>query len=450
MKGATILAADDDLVALNLLEEVLRGEGYEVITSSGGAEAIQAAHNNSLDAALIDLRMPDFDGIHVMREILSLQKDVPVIVVTAFADMPSAMTAIHAGAYDFLSKPYGMAEIKTILRRALKARISAGTPGTAPMDPIDSANQSAETTLIGKSPAIISVYNQVARVSQIDVTVLLTGETGTGKEQVARAIHFGGGRAALPFAVFDCASVPELLFESELFGHERGAFTGAQAQRQGILETAGDGTCFVDEIGELPLTLQGKLLRVLQEKTIRRVGGNKAIPFHARIVAATNRDLGRMVSEGRFREDLFYRLDVIKIHLPPLRERLGDVPILADYFLSRLVKDGGTRIRIVPEAMARLEAYPWPGNVRQLENVIQRIAAMNPSSVLLPEYLPPEITAYLPNRGSLPAPDPTLHGVKLQHIIEALERAGGNKSRAAQILGIDRRTLYRILDRGKN
>ena len=446
MVGANVLVVDDDTVALDLLVEVLRGEGYTAIPAAGGREAIDAARREVLDAALIDLRMPDMDGIQLLKEIKRLQPDLPIILLTAFADMSTASAAIHAGAFDYLSKPFRMEDIKVMLRRALDSGWAAANAGAAR----ETQHAALVDGLIGKSPAMVTVYKGVARLSSLDVTVLLTGETGTGKEQVARAIHLDGARATMPFAVVDCASMPESLFEAELFGHERGAFTGAQAQRLGILETAGAGTCFLDEIGELPAALQGKLLRVLQERTIRRVGGNQTITLRARVIAATNRDLAALVKEGRFREDLFYRLNVVEISIPPLRERAEDIPLLVEHFLDIHTRQtaGGAR-RVSPKAMASLVSYHWPGNVRQLENVIQRVVALSPSPMISLEDMPEEIRGGAIAQAPAPQPDgtQTLDQIRRQQIFDVLERVGGNKMQAARVLGINRRTLYRILAR---
>ncbi len=442
-KAATrILVADDDPVARDLLVEVLQGEGYESVAASGAAESIALARGTPFQLALIDLRMPDGNGLQVLKELKDVQPALPVVIVTAFADMETAVAAIRAGASDYLSKPFRMDEIRDTVRRTLKASRPSARAARARERPSTEA-------LVGKSPAMVAVYKLVARVAGNDATVLITGETGTGKEQVARAIHQASPRAQLPFLAVDCTALPETLFESELFGHERGAFTGAHAQRQGMLEAAGAGTCFLDEIGELSPALQAKLLRTLQERTIRRVGGNQTIPLRARILAATNRDLARLVRQGRFREDLLYRIDVVRINVPALRERREDVPLLVQYFLNKYAAEGTTP-EVSPEALAVLSAYDWPGNVRQLENVIHRALAVSPAATtLLPEDLPAELRGAAVPAAPAESPGTNLHELKRRHVMEVLERVGGNKLRAAQLLGIDRRTLYRILERGE-
>jgi DNA-binding NtrC family response regulator len=440
---ARIVIADDDPVARELLVEVLAAEGYAPVAAAGGAEAVQLAQGMPCQLALIDLKMPDYDGMQVLKQLKSLQPDLPVIILTAFADMDTAVAAIRAGAHDYLSKPFRMDEIKETVRRTLKAaKRSRG--------PRDSAPKVGSERLVGKSPAMVAVYKLVARVANSDATVLITGATGTGKEQVARAIHQASQRAKEPFVALDCTALPETLFESELFGHERGAFTGAHSQRRGMLETAGAGTCFLDEIGELSPALQAKLLRALQEKVIRRVGGNQTIPLRARIIAATNRDLARLVRQHEFREDLLYRLDVMRVDVPPLRERREDIPLLIEHFLNKYGgKEGAPAI--APETMVVLYGYDWPGNVRQLENIIHRAVAVSAAATIFPEDLPPEIKSGQSTiDGAVDSPVMNLKQLKKRHVLEVLDQVGGNKLRAAQILGIDRRTLYRILERAEN
>ncbi len=438
---ARILVADDDPVARDLLVEVLQGEGYESVAAGGAAESIALAGRGPFSLALIDLRMPDGDGLGVLKELKAVQPQLPVIIVTAFADMETAVAAIRAGASDYLSKPFRMDEIRDTVRRTLKASRAAATKARTP-------EKAPVETLVGKSAAMVAVYKLVARVAGNDANVLITGETGTGKEQVARAIHQASPRAQQPFVAVDCTALPENLFESELFGHERGAFTGAHAQRQGMLEAAGAGSCFLDEIGELSPALQAKLLRSLQERTIRRVGGNQVIALRARIIAATNRDLARLVRQGEFREDLLYRIDVVRINVPPLRERREDIPLLVQHFINKYAAQGSAP-ELSPDALALLSTYAWPGNVRQLENVIHRAMAVSPSSTILPEDLPVELRGAAPAEVRVQDPGTNLRQLKRRHVLEVLERVGGNKLRAAQMLGIDRRTLYRILERGE-
>ena len=446
MTGApTILVADDDRVARDLLAEALGHEGYAVRSAGGGEECVRLAESHAFDVALVDLRMPDLDGVSVLTRLAAIQPDLPVVILTAFATIETAIGAMNAGAYDYLSKPFRMEEIKVVVRRALELRRLARENLQYRQEL--HARLGFES-LVGQSPQMVEIYKLVARVAQLDTTVLIQGETGTGKELVARAIHRASARADRPFVVVDCAALPEALFESELYGHERGAFTGAFTARRGLLETSTGGTCFLDEIGELAPPLQAKLLRTLQDRVIRRVGGNDTIPVNVRIVAATNRELEKLTAEGAFREDLYYRLNVVTIAVPSLRERATDIPLLAQHFLEKFAHATGRPIRrLAPEALALLTAYHWPGNVRELEHVIERASALSASETLLPDDFPPHLRHEAERAPRLPAANMSLEDVKRWYVNKVLEEAGGNKVRAADMLGIDRRTLYRILDR---
>jgi two-component system, NtrC family, response regulator AtoC len=440
-----VLVADDDQVARELLAEALGREGYRVRVADGGEACLQLAEAEAFDLALVDLRMPDLDGLSVLKRLAARQPDLPVVILTAFATMATAIEAVNAGAADYLSKPFRMEEIKIVVRRTLEGRRLARENLQYRQEL--KARHGFET-LIGQSHQMTEIYKLVARVAGLDTTVLIDGETGTGKELVARAIHGASARADRPFVAVDCAALPETLFESELFGHERGAFTGALAARRGLLETSSGGTCLLDEIGELTAPLQAKLLRTLQERTIRRVGGNDAIPVNVRIVAATNRDLQKLAAEGAFREDLYYRLNVVTITVPPLRERAADIPLLAQHFLEKFAREGGRPVkRLAPEALAVLTAFRWPGNVRELEHAIERAVALSSAETILPDDFPAHLRHEPPRVPLLPSAGMTLEEVKRWYVNEVLEEAGGNKVRAAELLGIDRRTLYRILER---
>ena len=445
MATASILVADDDAVARELLVEVLTREGYRVRAAAGGAEAIRAAESEVFDVALIDLRMPDVDGLAVLARIRALDPAPPVFILTAFAAIETTIEAIRQGAYDYLSKPFRVDEIKLAVRRVLETERLVRENREFRQE---LRGRYGVERLIGQSPEMVDIYRLVARVAALDTTVLIQGETGTGKELVARAIHYASPRAERPFVAIDCAALPESLFESELFGHERGAFTGAVGSRRGLLETADGSTCFLDEIGELPLGLQAKLLRVLQERVLRRVGGNEPLPVNLRLIAATNRDLRKRVEDGAFREDLYYRLNGVAIMVPPLRERGADIPLLAHDFMQRYAAAAGKHLEgFAPEALALLSAHRWPGNVRELEHAIERAVALARSAMILPEDLPPEIRAETARTPELPAARMTLDEVKRWYVGTVLEGTGGNKVRAADLLGIDRRTLYRILER---
>ena len=439
-----LLVADDDEVARELLAEALGREGYRVRLAAGGEEYLRLAAAEPFDMALVDLRMPDLDGLGVLKRLAMIQPDLPVVILTAFATIETAIEAVAAGASDYLSKPFRMEEIKIVVRRTLDARRL--TRENLQFRQELKARYGFET-LVGQSHQMAEIYKLVARVASLETTVLIQGETGTGKELVARAIHDASARAGRPFVVVDCAALPETLFESELFGHERGAFTGAFAARRGLLEMSAGGTCLLDEIGELTTPLQAKLLRTLQERTIRRVGGNDPIPVDVRVVAATNRDLRKLAAEGEFRDDLYYRLNVVTITVPPLRERSSDIPLLAQHFLETFAHRTERPVkRLAPEALALLAAYHWPGNVRELENVIERAVALSSSETLLPDDFPPHLRE-ASRAPRLPAAGMTLEEVKRWYLNKVLEEAGGNKLRAAELLGIDRRTLYRILER---
>ena len=440
-----LLVVDDDQVARELLAETLGREGYRVHVAGGGEEALRLAGAEPFDMALVDLRMPDLDGLAVLKQLAMIQPDLPVVILTAFATIETAIEAVNAGAFDYLSKPFRMEEIKIVVRRTLDARRLARENLQYRQEL--GARYGFEA-LVGQSHQMVEIYKLIARMAALDTTVLIEGETGTGKELVARAIHGASARAARPFVVVDCAALPETLFESELFGHERGAFTGAFAARRGLLETSTGGTCFLDEIGELTAPLQAKLLRTLQDRSIRRVGGNDAIPVDVRVVAATNRDLRRLIADGGFRDDLYYRLNVVTITVPPLRERASDIPLLAQHFLEIFARRGGRAVkRLAPEAVALLTAYRWPGNVRELEHVIERATALSSSETLLLDDFPPHLHEERDRAPRLPSEGMTLEDVKRWYVNKVLEEAGGNKLRAAELLGIDRRTLYRILER---
>ncbi len=444
--AATVLVADDDPVARDLLVEVLERDGHRVHAAGGGEASIRLAETEVVDLALIDLRMPDLDGLKVLERLAALEPPVPVVILTAFATIDTAIEAIRAGAYDYLSKPFRIEEIRMVVRRALEAQRLA-------RENLEYRRELRERYgvegLVGQSPDMVALYKLVARVAPLDTTVLIEGETGTGKELVARAIHYASPRAHRPFVVVDCAALPETLVESELFGHERGAFTGALHARRGLLETADGSTCLLDEVGELTAPLQAKLLRVLQERVIRRVGGNDPIAVNVRIVAATNRDLKKRVEEGAFREDLYYRLNVVPIHVPALRERREDVPLLAQHFLRKYAGAAGKPVAgFAPEALALLTAHAWPGNVRELEHAVERAVALASSALVLPEDVPPEVRGGPAPPPTLPQQRMTLDALKVWYVNTVLEEAAGNKVRAAEILGIDRRTLYRILERG--
>jgi DNA-binding NtrC family response regulator len=450
-----ILIVEDDKVARELLDEILRGEGHAVEALPSGDEAIARAGKRDYDLVISDVRLGDSaSGFDVLAAFQQKAAETPVILITAFGDVTGAMAAIQKGAYDYVSKPFNVGELTLTVSRALERtrlieenRAARAREGDKPPH-IES--------IVGAAPAMLDVYKMVARVAPTMSTVLVVGESGTGKELVARAIHTHSPRANGPFVAVNCTALTESLLESELFGHAKGAFTGAVASKRGIFEEAQGGTVFLDEIGDVAGKMQAQLLRVLQEGEIRRVGGSEPIKVDVRVVAATNKELEEEVKAARFREDLYFRINVVTIRLPPLRERPSDIPLLVDHFLAKYAarerrQDAG----VAPQAMALLQRYGWPGNVRELENVIERALALSKDGVILPSDLPPEIAqedgsasgAATAPGGALVEDRPTLAELERRYIELILRETGGNKKRAAEILGIDRRTLYRTLER---
>ncbi|HSF30592.1 MAG TPA: sigma-54 dependent transcriptional regulator [Candidatus Tectomicrobia bacterium] len=447
MAGAIhILAVDDDVVACDLLREVLEQEGYQVSTATTGQEAIDLSREVPIDLAIIDIRMPDVSGIEVLKALKRVNAQMPVLMTTAYSSMNTAIEAIREGAYDYLSKPCKMEELSLTVKRALEQYQLLRENQYFRQE---LREKYKFENIVGTTPGMLAVYKTVARLVDSKATVLIQGESGTGKELIARAIHFNGPRAERPFVAVECASLAESLLESELFGHVRGAFTGAVETKKGLFETADGGTIFLDEIAEISLGLQAKLLRVLQEHEIRRVGSTQPIQLDVRVIAATNKDVETLVKAGRFREDLFYRLNVVTLHLPPLRERQEDIALLANHFLRKYSEADHKLIsHITPEAMELLCGYHWPGNVRELEHTIERAVTLTMNSALLPGDLPPRLQQQTVGLSLSTAPRLlTLEELEKQHIQAVLRATEGNKKRAAQILGINRRSLYRMAKR---
>ncbi len=453
---ARILIADDDKVSGQLFSEVLEGEGYRVHRVQSGDDALTLIGKDCPDLLIVDVRMPGTSGLQVTRTVHEKYPHLAVVVMTAFGSIETAVEAIREGAFDFISKPMNLEELKKIVRRALAQGVRSN--GASARQPEVEESQ-ALGTVIGKSPPMVEVYKTIARAAPTKSTVLILGESGTGKELIARAIHDHSPQAARPFVAVDCGALTETLLASELFGHVRGAFTGAVADKQGVFEEADDGTCFLDEIGNVSLDMQAKLLRVLQEHEVRRVGSQKWIKVNVRVIAATNKDLGELIRCGMFREDLYYRLKVITIDLPPLRNRQEDIPPLTQYFLQRYRRESGKPVTAIAEpAMALLCRYSWPGNIRELENVIERAVVLSNQAVLTAEDLPAEIRDPSTQAASLRVPGnkafsiddiPTLEEVKKRYILHVISESDGNISRAAKKLSIDRRSLYRMLVRYK-
>jgi DNA-binding NtrC family response regulator len=444
-----VLVIDDDQSMCELMAEVLASSGYSVEWRVRGDEGLELLRERDFDVVITDVNLETMNGLDLCRIVTENRPDTPVIVITAFGNMSSAIAAIRAGAYDFINKPVDMTALTQAIERAvqhrhLRERVRR-LRGAAQV-------HQGISELTGASRAMLKVYDLIHRVADADTTVLLSGESGTGKELVARALHDHGSRSQMPFVAINCAAVPANLLESELFGHVKGAFTDARVTRQGLLEQATGGTLLLDEIGEMPLEMQPKLLRVLQEKMVRPVGGNIAVPVNARIIAATNRDLEIEVEEKRFREDLFYRLNVVQIHIPPLRMRGEDVLLLANHFVKKFVERTGKNvIGISGEAAKKLLEYDWPGNVRQLENSMERAVALTRTDHIQIEDLPERISRFESSASTLTEVNTqhvlSLDQIEKRHIQRALKNANGNKTQAAKALGVDRRTLYRKLER---
>ncbi len=447
-----IIVVDDEPGMREFLEIMLQKDNYLVSTASDGAEAIQRIENDLFDLAVVDVQMPVMNGIEVLKKINEKCPETTVIMITAFASHETAIEAMKLGAYDYITKPFKIDEIKLVIRKALdKKRLEREN---------SRLKKELETkygfgNIIGRSPAIVKIFELIKRVSELKVNVLITGESGTGKELVARAIHYSGARHDGPFVPVNCGAIPETLMESELFGYRRGAFTGALRDKRGLFEEASGGTIFLDEIADLPLHLQVKLLRVIEERSIRPLGSTEPVLIDIRVIAATNKKLEEEVSKGRFREDLFYRLNVIKMILPPIRERKEDISPLAIHFIGKYAREMGKDIRgISPKALEILENYHYPGNVRELENIVARCVALETFNVIRLETLPQLVsgkdyldleTGFSSNTGL----DMLLGNVEKKMIEKSLRSTGGNKTEAAKLLGITLRSLrYRLAKHG--
>jgi len=439
---ARILVVDDDPETLGLMMEILSREGYQVDTADDAETALHKVAQVSPDVVISDIRMPAMDGMALLSELRKRSDDSAlVILTTAYGSLKTAVDGIKAGAFDYLGKPFVIDDIRLVVRRAVEHKHVLGE-NQALREQLKERHRF--DNLIGRSPGMVTIYKTIARVAESESTVLLQGESGTGKELVARAIHANSLRRDGPFVAVDGGALAETLLESELFGHERGAFTGAVAAKKGLLEKAQGGTFFLDEVANLSPALQSKLLRVIQEREIRRVGRTEMQTVDVRLIAASNKDLKGLVHAGRFREDLYYRLNVVTITIPPLREREDDIPLLAQFFARKYGQaHGKPEAQFAPEAMALLTEYGWPGNVRELEHVIERAVVLAPRPVILPTDLP--ATLHEPALRSDEQKWRTLDELEHDYIIRVLEAHGYDQGRAAQLLGVHRKTIQRKL-----
>jgi two-component system response regulator HydG len=455
---ANVLVVDDDTGHLSMLRTVLTGWGFRVAGAGDGAEAVAMVREKPFDAVLLDIRMAGMGGMEALARIKEYNPAVPVLIMTAYSSVETAVSALKSGAYDYLTKPLDLDVLRLTLERALD-HVRLARENASLRQKLGPGAGGPE--IIGTSPVMRELYSMIAMVAPTEATVLVTGESGTGKELVAKALHNGSPRARGPLIAVNCAALTETLLESELFGHEKGAFTGAERRREGRFMAANKGSIFLDEIGEVAPAIQAKLLRVIQEREIERVGGDRPVGVDVRILAATNRDLKKEVEAGRFREDLYYRLNVVSLTVPPLRDRAPDIPLLAQHFLTRFAEKNRKRIKgFTPAAMDHLLRCPWPGNVRELENAVERAVILSVGEYVTDRELPlaglretgPGLAAVSPGVAGQPEPDGLtglagmpLDAVEREVILATLRETGGNKSEAARVLGITRATLHKKL-----
>ncbi len=443
-----ILVVDDERSMRELLAIVLRREGYEVLLAENGRMAIDTLEREPVDLLISDIKMPDLSGVDVLRAAKKIDRDILGIMVTAFASTETAVEAMRLGACDYLSKPFDVDLLRMKVREKIENR-QLRQENVLLKRTLGLSHQFAN--IIGRSDAMLDVFKMIETVARTNSTILLTGESGTGKGLVAQAIHFHSLRRDRPLVALNCGAMPEALLESELFGHMRGAFTGAETNKKGLLEVAEKGTIFLDEIGEMSPVMQVKLLRVLQERRFRRVGGLEEVAADIRVITATNQDLTKAIADGRFREDLYYRINVIPIVLPPLRDRREDIPLLAEHFLTKYAEQMGKSIAgLSHEAMSLLQQYDWPGNIRELENVVERAVALESTPTILSDSLPPIVRGSVPKNGAS-APEALPDGgfdleahvkeIERVYIAQALQRSGGVQVKAAELLGMSFRSF---------
>ena len=444
-----IIVIDDDRSMCEMLEASLKRKGFDILWRTSVQEANDILLQEEYDVVLTDLQMPGENGLQLCQRLVRNRPDIPVVVVTAFGSVDSAVAALRAGAYDFVNKPFELSTLALVLERAVQHRQL--------LERVRILSESVKEPqgfdeIIGTSPHMQKVYELMKSVAGLDSSILITGESGTGKELVARSIHRTSQRKQAPFVALNCSAIPESLLESELFGHRKGAFTDARTDRQGLFEQADGGTLLLDEIGDLPLSMQPKLLRALEDRKIRPLGENREVEFDVRIIAATNQDLESMVSEGTFRADLFYRFNVIQIDLPPLRSRGNDIILLAEHFLNKFASTTDKKIAgMSTPVLKKLLSYPWPGNIRELKNCIEHAVSLTRYDKLVPDDLPDKIAGYSTSQLVFAGDDPqefvTMDEVEQRYIARVLAAVHNNKTAAAQILGMDRKTLYRKLDK---
>jgi len=462
-----LLIVDDEQGIREMLEIYLRREGYDVLTADDGETALAQCHKTPFDVVIADIKMPHLDGISLLNKVKEFSPETIFIMITAFASFETAKESMKKEAYDYITKPFDVEEVKKKIEAALAKRAEQAPTASEQGLPSKIAQAGDEgpqfENLLGTSPGMKKIFDLIPRAATAKTNVLITGESGTGKELVAKAIHAQSPRSALPFVPINCGGIPEALLESELFGYKKGAFTGATVNKKGFFEVADGGTVFLDEVGELPLSLQVKLLRVVQEKTFMPVGGTEEIKVDVRIISATNRDLEKKVMEGTFREDLYYRLNVIHLHIPPLRERADDIPLLATFFLRKYAQELGKQVtEISSYSMDCLLHYSFPGNVRELENIIEKGVALASTSIMLPESL--ELSRFkaveqdtwpAADKGTVLIPpegvqlDEILERLEKDHITEALKLTKGSITGAAKLLGISFRSMRYRLEKGK-
>jgi DNA-binding NtrC family response regulator len=452
----SVLVVDDEELLAKSCKQILTSEGFDVVTESRGKVALEHIRRHQPDIILTDLMLPDMDGMALLKEAKSIAPESLIIMITGFATVDSSVEAIQAGAYDYIPKPFTATQLRILIGRAAQ-QVQLARDNAQLRDQLK--RQNSFENIIGTSEAMQKVFSLISRVAPTDASVFLSGESGTGKELIARAIHTNSRRSNRPFVAINCAALPDQLLESELFGHEKGSFTGADGQHRGLLETAAGGTFFLDEISEMSVELQAKLLRVIQERRIRRVGGESEIPIDVRLISATNQDPDRAIREGTFRQDLFYRLNVVPIALPPLRTRSEDVPTLVQHFLRHFARQYERHdVRLSPEAVHALRAYAWPGNVRELQNVMERLVSLSvPGEEVGVDDLPLEITsrngssglgyAVFADRPYHEAKADAMSAFEQEYLRDLLSRHAGNISRAARHAGIDRKTIHRMLSK---